>query len=327
MNKFPKISIVTPSYNQAQFLEETILSVINQGYPELEYIIIDGGSTDGSVEIIKKYEQYLTYWVSEKDNGHAHALNKGFSRSTGEIMAWLNSDDKYFPWTLQTIAEVFISHLDINWVTGKPSFFDSKGRLKGCGDSYRNIYSYLLKDLFIQQESTFWRRKLWEETESKINEKLKLAIDTDLFCKFFLKYELWHIDCVLAGFRFWGKNRSFLNESLLKKEVDLCVDFLRNNITNDQKIIFNQITDFIKQFRLENEKISQIEKEIRALKIIELIPKYLYSKIWNTLFSMKSKRVKLMSVSIPDKVLYKSNILKEVNGFWTKDYVEYNITY
>jgi len=88
---YPKISIVTPSYNQAEFLERTILSVLNQNYPNLEYIIIDGGSTDGSVEIIKKYKKYLTYWVSEKDEGQSDAINKGFEKSTGEILAWLKT--------------------------------------------------------------------------------------------------------------------------------------------------------------------------------------------------------------------------------------------
>ncbi len=92
-NTYPKISIVTPSYNQGQYLEQTILSVIGQNYPNLEYIIIDGGSTDNSIEIIKKYERYLAYWVSEKDKGHYHAVQKGFDKSTGEIMSWLNSDD------------------------------------------------------------------------------------------------------------------------------------------------------------------------------------------------------------------------------------------
>ena len=100
---WPRITIVTPNYNQGQFIEETIRSVLLQGYPNLEYIIIDGGSTDNSVEIVKKYEQYLAYWVSEPDRGQSHAINKGFERCTGDYVAWMNSSDCYMPGALQYI--------------------------------------------------------------------------------------------------------------------------------------------------------------------------------------------------------------------------------
>src|ERR1051325_5733493 len=101
---WPRISVITPSYNQAQFLEQTIRSVLLQGYPNLEYIIIDGHSSDGSAEIIKRYEQHLAFWVSEPDRGQSHAINKGLTMATGQIMCWLNSDDYYLPGTLETVA-------------------------------------------------------------------------------------------------------------------------------------------------------------------------------------------------------------------------------
>ena len=112
----PRISIITPNYNQEDFLEQTILSVIGQNYPNLEYIIIDGGSTDGSVEIIKKYEKHLSHWVSEPDSGLYHALQKGFSRSTGEIMGWINSDDILHRKSLFVLAEVFSTNDEIDWL-------------------------------------------------------------------------------------------------------------------------------------------------------------------------------------------------------------------
>ena len=138
---WPRISIVTPSYNQGQFIEETIRSVLQQGYPNLEYIIIDGGSTDNSVEIIKKYEEYLTYWVSEPDDGQYDAINKGFSRATGEIMAWLNSDDMYVPWTFKTVAEIFDKFEFVNWITGIPTAYTIHGSMVVGGSGRYYIYS------------------------------------------------------------------------------------------------------------------------------------------------------------------------------------------
>ena len=107
---WPRISIVTPSCNQGRFLEETIRSVLLQGYPNLEYVIIDGGSSDGSVDIIRKYESQLAYWDSRPDSGMYYAINEGFAHSTGDIMAWLNSDDMYTPWSLRVVGEIFEQH-------------------------------------------------------------------------------------------------------------------------------------------------------------------------------------------------------------------------
>ena len=127
---YPKISIITPSYNQAEFLEATILSVLNQNYPNLEYIIIDGGSTDESVEIIKKYEKYLAYWVSEKDNGQYDAMNKGFRIAKGDIMAWQNSDDIYLPNTFFQVAKIFDSNPAADLILGNVYLIDSNDNIK-----------------------------------------------------------------------------------------------------------------------------------------------------------------------------------------------------
>jgi glycosyltransferase involved in cell wall biosynthesis len=122
----PKISIVTPSFNQGQYLEATILSVLNQNYPHLEYIIIDGGSTDGSIEIIKKYEASLTYWISEKDHGQADAINKGLKKCTGEIFNWINSDDLLCPGALHVIAELYEKN-QFEILAGSVLEFDEEG--------------------------------------------------------------------------------------------------------------------------------------------------------------------------------------------------------
>jgi len=234
MSTLPTISIVTPSFNQARYLEETIISVISQNYPNLEYIIIDGGSSDGSVDIIKKYEKYLKYWISEKDRGHGNALNKGFLHATGDIMAWINSDDKYYPWTFKVVSSIFSQFQNVNWIVGNNSWFDSEGVLYYTEAVKKNAYDYLSGDYaWIQQESVFWRRNLWQKSGGYIDEQYKFMVDGELWCRFFLYDDLWHVDRVISGYRVHDSNRASANMEVISKEMKTAIDEMRQNINKD----------------------------------------------------------------------------------------------
>lgn len=204
----PKISIVTTNYNGAAYLEQAIRSVLDQGYQNLEYIVIDGGSTDGSQAVIEKYEKHLAYWESEKDRGFAHAYNKGFAKATGEILAYLNSDDMYCPWALEMVGRSFSDIPEMQWLTTLyPMNHSPEVGFIGLDPAQpynRELYyaSFYGRNLqWIQQESTFWRRSLWEEAGGYLDESLNLAIDSELWARFFESAELYAIATPLGGFR------------------------------------------------------------------------------------------------------------------------------
>jgi len=207
-DKKPLVSIVTVVFNGEAYLEETIQSVINQTYDNVEYIIIDGGSTDGTLEIIKKYENQIDYWVSEKDTGMYNALNKGFSCAQGEYLGWINSDDTLFTNALQDVQSVFIKFSDVKWLTGRKVIKNKYSQYKqiGCFQSY---YQNLIKSgfyrgdglWFIMQEGTFWRRTLFEKIGFKLNEDLKLAADFELWTRFAKYTPLYSVNSLLGSFR------------------------------------------------------------------------------------------------------------------------------
>jgi len=255
---YPKISIVTPSFNQAEFLEATILSVLSQNYPNLEYVIIDGGSSDGSVDIIKKYETQLAVWCSEPDLGQYDAVNKGFSHTSGEIMAWINSDDMYYPWAFKTVASVMTDLSQVEWLTtlnlgswDRYGFclgfitvpgFSKAAFLDGC---------YLPFDAstrigWIQQESTFWRRSLWEKVGSGIPLDFKLAGDFDLWSRFYDFAELYGIDSPLGGFRFQNHQKTKSREAYCS-EAYVSLERMRKH--NRWK--FNWKRKLVKNIRIE----------------------------------------------------------------------------
>ncbi|MCW6050398.1 glycosyltransferase [Lyngbya sp. CCAP 1446/10] len=228
----PKISIVTPSFNQGEFLEECIQSILEQGYPNLEYIIMDGGSKDGSVEIIKKYEKYLSYWQSQPDGGQYIAINDAFKNTTGEIMAWLNSDDKYHQNAFFKVVAAFTHYQEIQWLTGRATAWDRDGKLTYFEASIpkwsREYLLNLTQEIrerrrFIQQESTFWKRSLWEQAGSNLNLGLELAGDFELWVRFSRYAPLFAIDDFLGGFRSYEGQRSKLYIDKYMQEVELVV--------------------------------------------------------------------------------------------------------
>jgi glycosyltransferase involved in cell wall biosynthesis len=181
-SEWPRISIVTPSYNQGEFIEETIRSVLLQGYPNLEYLIIDGGSTDDSLEIIKKYQNYISYWVSETDQGPADAINKGWQKASGKILAYLNSDDAYLPSALATVAETFQNNPDAKVVSGNELKIDKEGLvIEKTHITPKNIDRLSLLNLnFISQPATFIEKST-----------LVLIEGLDLNIKYTFDFELW----------------------------------------------------------------------------------------------------------------------------------------
>lgn len=207
-----KISIVTPSYNSERFIERTILSVIGQSYSNCEYILVDGGSQDKTVSIIKKYEKKIVSWVSEPDEGQYHAIQKGLDRATGDILCWLNSDDMLLPEALSIVSSIFQQFPEVEWIsTLKPGAWDANGYFMGYNlipgfsrKAYLDGYylpGTLKRGHYIQQESTFWRRSLWERSGAKIPEHLDLAGDFALWSRFYNHAELYGVDYPLAGFR------------------------------------------------------------------------------------------------------------------------------
>ncbi|MDR3491459.1 MAG: glycosyltransferase family 2 protein [Gammaproteobacteria bacterium] len=180
----PTISLVTPSFNQGEFIERTILSVIEQKYPALEYIIQDGGSNDNTQEVIQKYASSLKYWDSQKDNGQSHALNLGFEHATGEIMAYLNSDDILLPGTLAYVANYFTSNPNIDVIYGHRILIDEHDHEIGRWVLPPHNSKVLKWADYIPQETLFWRKSIWDKAGAQIDESFKFAMDWDLLLRF-----------------------------------------------------------------------------------------------------------------------------------------------
>lgn len=267
----PKISIVTVSFNQAPYLERAMRSVLDQNYPDLEYIVIDGGSTDSSVDIIKKYAGRLAYWVSEKDGGMYEGLQKGLSRCTGEIMAWINSDDMLHPDSLRVVAEIFSAHEKVQWLQGMPTVIDESGRTVYVKDFRRwSQYNYFLNDTdHIQQESTFWRKSLWEKAGAKLRTDLKLAGDYELWMRFFQHADLYCVKTILGAFRMRSGNQLSLERmSEYNAEVKAVLDARLKTLSPQEQ----QKLDELKRARKPPTGLNAFRKQTNVEQLIPYPP-------------------------------------------------------
>jgi glycosyltransferase involved in cell wall biosynthesis len=199
----PRISLVTPVFNSAKYIEQTIQSVLAQNYPNLEYFIIDGASTDGTLDIIRKYESQISGWLSEPDNGMYDALNKGFARTSGEVMGWISATDQLHTGGLAVVGSAFRDLPEVEWITGRPTGFNEEGMTTVVLDVPHWSRSRFLAgaDRYIQQESTYWRRSLWERGGARVDSSRRMASDFELWVRFFRHAKLYPLDGLIGGFR------------------------------------------------------------------------------------------------------------------------------
>jgi glycosyltransferase involved in cell wall biosynthesis len=219
-----KISIITPTLNQAMFIEDTILSVKNQDYKDFEHIVIDGGSKDGTIEILKRYPHLR--WISEKDNGQSHALNKGFRMATGDILAWLNSDDYYEQNTFSDIVLFFQKNPQCFFLYGDITYIDKNNKTLGvvCGNTI--TYNKLLSNPdLVRQPSSFWRKEIWQ-TIGCLNEDLHVVMDYEYFLRIGKKYDLMYLKKNLSYFRYYPENKT---NSLAKRQISELRNIMRAN--------------------------------------------------------------------------------------------------
>jgi glycosyltransferase involved in cell wall biosynthesis len=217
---YPKISVITPSYNQGHFLEETILSVLNQQYPNLEYIIMDGGSTDNSVEIIKRYASQVTYWISEKDNGQSDAIGRGFDKATGDIFCWLNSDDVFMPGTLHTVARMFARFPRAGFIYGNRHKIDPQSRVLETIYYYAYVSGQFKFRNPVAQEAAFWTAEAYRRAGG-MNVEYRFCMDYDLWCRLARVTQVVHVPYVWGGFRQHGDSKTHTIRHIAKQEKDL----------------------------------------------------------------------------------------------------------
>ncbi len=244
-SKLPKISIITPSYNQGQFIEQTIKSVIEQDYPNLEYIVMDGGSTDNTLTILKKYSNKLK-WFSAKDKGQADAINKGMEMATGDILAYINSDDYYLPGAFKKVVSFFKQNPEFKWVVGDYLIVDERNKqiqqpIIAYKRFWRSLFPtrslYVLN--YIPQPSTFWRKQIRSEI-GKFNLNLHYVMDYDFWLRIISKYPLGRISGPLSAFRIHRQSKGGVNYSQqFAEELKVMKKYTNNKLLVGLHVIHN----------------------------------------------------------------------------------------
>jgi glycosyltransferase involved in cell wall biosynthesis len=210
--KRPLVSIVTPSFNQAPFLEATIRSVIAQSYLNIEYIVMDGGSDDGSLEIIKKYDSDISHWQSKKDDGQTDAINQGFEKAKGKYLAWLNADDVYLAHTVEEAVAYLEEHPEVGMVYGDADFINASGQVVGKFPAAQTNYSQLMRGyVHVPQQAAFWRADLWEKVKP-LDESFYFAMDYDLWVRLAKISSLKYLPVTWAQFRMHGDSKTIEND-------------------------------------------------------------------------------------------------------------------
>ncbi|HRA98979.1 MAG TPA: glycosyltransferase family 2 protein [Ignavibacteria bacterium] len=312
----PKITIITPSFNQGKFIEQTIRSVLLQNYPNLEYMIFDGGSTDGTVEILKKYDKWISFWESKKDKGQSDAINKGLEKSTGKIFNWINSDDYYNEDTFQTISEIYKS-TETDLIVGNYRFFEdeNENNEKTIDFRLRESLEETIAFVLINQPSSFFRLEVLKELGG-LNLDLNFVMDQDIWKKYLYKYgqdRIKIIDSELTHFRVHSNSKTFMNEfnneymniyysiaeqSGLEKQASFIKNIYGNGFRDNYKFIF-ELTDInillskkvINSLIYYKARIAFTNEDLEMFKkCIEVIdPKFLNEKQKNYLINIKIK--------------------------------------
>lgn len=227
---WPRLTIVTPSFNQGAFLEETMRSVLLQGYPNLEYMVVDGGSTDASVALIRKYADHLSWWVSEADRGQSHAINKGLARATGDVVAYLNSDDLYEPGTLHAMGRAFARGAE--WVAGKVVCFEDGGAAWPFPEIPGRGVAHWLLGCPVSQPAVFWSRDVHHRA-GPFREDLHYAMDYEFWLRLRLELRLepTYLDGVFARYRMHGDSKSVGHQEAMGREIAELVREYRSRLT------------------------------------------------------------------------------------------------